>query len=529
MAVITSRDSLAGLVARDDAEQIHVDVLSIDEATELLVATLGEQRTAAEPDATASLAEACGRLPLALRIAAASLIQMPTVDIAEFVTMLASGQRLSSLAIAGDPDSSVGKALSFSYERLPDTDRRMFRLIGICPGRDISVDAAAALVRSDVAEAADRLARLTDAHLLVETASGRFRMHDLVREFATGLAEAEEGAESRVDALRSVLSWYAASAFHADATIRVNPSPADWIDDAIAVRHFDGESDALKWLDLEGPNITEAIYRTEATMPSQCWQLADVLFSWMQRRRPAREWADIYTVGLRAAISAGSPFGEDVMSSGLAIANIHLGRQGDALPLFRRSLELRRGAGDLYRTLTAMRNIGGVLGELDRVSESIQILEEANARVAEALVARPDDARLKREETSILESIAYARSRRPDLGAALQAYLRAAEAAERNGIPMVVASTTLGVAVNMMKLGRFDEAESWLVRSLAVADELGHELFRGRALGNYGLLAAHRGDLNEARRYLEIAAPYEVYGVRLELLYTMIAELESKS
>jgi transcriptional regulator with XRE-family HTH domain len=145
LVVVTSRDRLAGLVATHGAHRLGLDVLAPEEAVMLLARSLGEERVAAEPEATAAVAEACGFLPLALRIAAANLLDQPQHSIADYAGRLHAGNRLAELAVDGDPQAAVGVAFDASYTTLDPQARRLFRLLGLVPGPAVTAPAAAAL------------------------------------------------------------------------------------------------------------------------------------------------------------------------------------------------------------------------------------------------------------------------------------------------------------------------------------------------------------------------------------------------
>jgi len=130
LVLVTSRDRLDGLAAREGAHRLALDVLTPAESLALAAAVLGRDRVAAEPCATAELAALCGHLPLALRIVAANLAAQPGLSIADQVTAL-RGDRLDELAVIGDPDSSVRAAFDLSYRRLAPADQDLFRLLGI--------------------------------------------------------------------------------------------------------------------------------------------------------------------------------------------------------------------------------------------------------------------------------------------------------------------------------------------------------------------------------------------------------------
>ncbi|HVQ91156.1 MAG TPA: AfsR/SARP family transcriptional regulator, partial [Mycobacteriales bacterium] len=208
LVIVTSRDQLGGLVARDGAVRLALDVLTPAEARLLLARLLGADRVAAEPLAAAELAELCGRLPLALRIAAANLGAAPRTTIARYTSQLAAGDRLAALEVDGDPQASVRAAFELSYRDLPGAAQRLFRLLGLVPGPDLTPPAAAALAAVPVEQAARLLDRLAAAHLVEHRVPGRYGCHDLLRRYAAERAGSDDPAADRQAALGRLVDFY---------------------------------------------------------------------------------------------------------------------------------------------------------------------------------------------------------------------------------------------------------------------------------------------------------------------------------
>ncbi|MCA1676642.1 MAG: ATP-binding protein, partial [Actinobacteria bacterium] len=192
VVVVTSRDALAGLVARDGAARLDLDLLPPEDAVALLGALIGG-RVAAEPDAASALAGQCARLPLALRLAAELAAARPGTPLAALVAELADQQRRLELFDAdGDPRTAVRAVFSWSYQHLPAEAARAFRLLGLHPGPDLEPYAAAALTHTGVEQAQHLLDLLARAHLVQAAIPGRYGMHDLLRAYATYLAGLED-------------------------------------------------------------------------------------------------------------------------------------------------------------------------------------------------------------------------------------------------------------------------------------------------------------------------------------------------
>nr|WP_277347986.1 NB-ARC domain-containing protein [Streptomyces sp. HNM0574] len=189
--LVTSRNRLGGLVAREGAQPLELPVLAPHEARALLVAALGEQRVAADVESAEQLARLCGHLPLALRIAAARLACEPGLRIADLAAELAAGDRLRTLELDDDPSSAVRAAFAQSYGALDPEARRLFRLLSLVPGPEVTAPVAAVLLKSDEGDAGRLLRTLSAGHLLHSPARGRYGLHDLLREYGAERARRE--------------------------------------------------------------------------------------------------------------------------------------------------------------------------------------------------------------------------------------------------------------------------------------------------------------------------------------------------
>ena len=198
MVVVTSRDSLAGLVARDGAVRLEVDLLPAAEAVALLDSLVGT-RAAADPAAVAALAAQCARLPLALRVAAQLAVARPHAPLGELSAELtALEDRLALLDVGGDARGAVASVFSWSYRHLPADTARMYRLLGLHPAQDWDTRAAAALAGVKVARARQLLGALARTHLIQPADGGdRHQMHDLLRAYAASQAADRDSRQAR--------------------------------------------------------------------------------------------------------------------------------------------------------------------------------------------------------------------------------------------------------------------------------------------------------------------------------------------
>ncbi|HEY9411905.1 MAG TPA: BTAD domain-containing putative transcriptional regulator [Jiangellaceae bacterium] len=207
LALVTSRNRLPGLVAREGVHRIVLDVLPRPDSRALVTQLLGADRAEGEPEQVDALVGECAGLPLALRIAAAQLADEPHRPIDDYLNELRE-RGLETLALDDDEHSAVAAAFDLSYQRLDPDTRRSFRLLGVVPGLDVTVDAMAALTGATTHAARVTMRRLAGAHLLDEHAAGRYRLHDLLRDYARSRTDTEETAETRQVALTRLFTWY---------------------------------------------------------------------------------------------------------------------------------------------------------------------------------------------------------------------------------------------------------------------------------------------------------------------------------
>jgi DNA-binding SARP family transcriptional activator len=197
LVLVTSRNTLTGLAAAEGARLLPEHVLPPDMARQMLTACLGRQRAEADPVAIAEIARLCAYLPLALSVAAARAAARPGLPLAAVATELrADRSRLDALD-SGDPTVSVRDAFSWSYQGLSDPARRMFRVLGVHPGPDVSAAIASGLAGTSQAETDRSLAELTRAHLLAEHRPGRYTFDGLLRVYAAEQAAATDDEERR--------------------------------------------------------------------------------------------------------------------------------------------------------------------------------------------------------------------------------------------------------------------------------------------------------------------------------------------
>jgi len=376
LVLVTSRDRLDGLRARDGARLISLDVLTPADAADLLTRIVGVDRVTAEPEATAGLARACAYLPLALRITAADLAAHPHRTLAAHVADLGSDSQLTMLGLASDEQSAVRAAFDLSYAALDTEEQRVFRLLGAVPGPDVSAEAMAALAAVPPARAARLLDRLAAVNLVEQHAPGRFTCHDLLRRYARSRASRDNGG-----GLARLLSWYlhsteAATNMLQDQLVRL-PLPAP---ERVEPMSFQDPAHALAWLDAERTNLVAAVRHTAATGPRRlCLLLAYGLGRYFQLGTHVVDWLAAATAAAEAAEAEGDPRLRAAAVLNLARAYSFAARYELAAEHYAAALALGRQVGWSEMEAVALGNLGNICHELGRLTEAAEHHQSSRA------------------------------------------------------------------------------------------------------------------------------------------------------
>ncbi|MBM7170875.1 winged helix-turn-helix domain-containing protein [Streptomyces sp. G44] len=374
VTVVTSRYRLRGLIASDAARPVPVDVLEPEDGTALLAAVLGTERVRAEEVAARRLAELCGGLPLALRVAAARLADQPESSLGAMCAELSDeSRRLSLLDVE---DTGVRAALRLTVHRLPADAARQFAHLGRHPGRYVDRYAAAALADTDPAAAEAALDKLTAAHLVVRAGSGRWTLHDLVRLYARDL---DAGAEALLRVLDQLVTTVLAAADAAEPGDESCFSlPADFRPPR-ATREFAGREQAMAWYAAERDDLTLAVAAANcAGQHGRTWRI--VLGMWPRIVWRVRDgWAPLLRTALEAARADGDPRAESRVLALLGWVLTEEGRFGEALGHLEAAPVLAARVRDTRGEATALINLSlaqAALGGPDEAAEGCALAAE---------------------------------------------------------------------------------------------------------------------------------------------------------
>jgi tetratricopeptide (TPR) repeat protein len=356
LALITSRDELADLVAHEGARPLALDLLDQAEAVELLARRIGHHRVQAEMDAAAELAERCARLPLALAIVAARAAMNPDFPLDAIAEELRNEpDRLETLT-TGNPDTSVRAAFSWSYQALRSPAARMLRLLGLHPGPDIYLPVAASLAAVPSAQARTLLAELTRAHLLSEYTPHRYWFHDLLRTYAAQQAASNDTTRDRHAATHRALDYYLHSAFAAERCINPGRDPIvlGTPEPGALAEQFTCDEQAWQWFINEHANLLAAIDQAvRQGLDTHAWQLPWATATFLDRRG---HWNDLLTTHQTALAAAGRAGDQAAQASThrlLSHANLLLGKPTSAFAHLEQSIVLWRDLGDPVGQATA--------------------------------------------------------------------------------------------------------------------------------------------------------------------------------
>jgi tetratricopeptide (TPR) repeat protein len=377
LVAVTTRWRITGL-AMDGAHFIELGPLNDTSGIELFGRMIGSGRTAAEAEAARSVVRLCGGLPLAVCIAGARLASHARWPIGRVAAELASEQhRLAVLSISGD--WSVRAVFDVSYQALPATAGRLYRLLSLIPGPDFGAELAAAAGGIDLPEAMQLLETLTAASLLEETVDRRFRFHDLVRLHAREQAQTEPEQE-RTAAVARTVGWYLARAVAADIVI----IPGRWhLNPMYEQAHasppaYDGPPAALRSMESELPGLLAAVRAAhEEGLHEQAWQLCEAMWGLFAYRKYFRHWIDTHVLGLASARACGDARAEARMRVQLGYAHLNLGRPEQAREEFTQALTLARQEGHRIGEATALEQVGLADMSLGRADGAIRAFTEA--------------------------------------------------------------------------------------------------------------------------------------------------------
>ncbi len=494
MVLITSRSQLGGLAAANGARLINLEVFSHAEAVQMLTARLGTTRAAAEPGAVDEMARLGACLPLALAVAAARAATRPRFPLAAVAAELAdSVGRLDALD-TGDPGSSVRAVFSWSVRQLSDESARMFRLLGLHPGPDISVPAAASLAALAETDARRVLGELARAHLIAEHVPGRYTFHDLLRAYAAEQAQHSDSDSDRREATGRVLDHYLHTA--ARAARLINPSAEQVVlvppRPGAAAGQLADRRQAFAWFEAEHQVLLTAVALATGSSPDRhAWQLPWAMAPFLQARGHYQEWAATQRTALAAASRLGDTAAQALSGRLLASACTNLGDHDQARDHYASSL-------------TLYQRLGNRLGQA-KIHLNLSVLAERQGRYADALGHDEQALRLyraigdKANEAEALNSVGWDHALLGDYQQARAFCRQALTLSAETGDRWTEAAAWDSLGYAEYHLGNLAEAAACYQRALSLYREAGARLGEAETLTHLGDTRHAAGDLAPAR------------------------------
>jgi DNA-binding SARP family transcriptional activator/tetratricopeptide (TPR) repeat protein len=495
LVLVTSRRRLAGL---DHTQTLSLDTLPAADAVALFTSTAGESRLADQPpELVAEVVDLCGRLPLAIRIAAARLRSRPVWHLGDLVRRLRDQQhRLGELA-AGQ--RSVTAALDLSYHDLSADQQQAYQLLGLHPGPEFDTHATAALLDSTLLHASRVLDQLLEAHLLQEPTPGRYRFHDLTRAHAACSAIGDPTSPATVAALGRLLDYYRHTSSTAMDTAypydrehrpQVPPAhtPSPELTDPAA---------ALAWLDTELPNLLAAArYATGHTRPEHplhllhLLHLSTILHRHLLSRGRYHDAESLHHQTLTTARAAGGQAGQLTALNGLGDIHRFQGRYKEATDHHEEALRIARATGHRNGELNALTGLGWIHRRQGRYGQAVHHHEQA-LQIAHATGNHP-------AELDALNGLGHIHLMQGHYGQAAHHHEQALQIARATGNHPAELTALNGLGHIHLMQGRNGQAAHHNEQALRIARATGHRPGELNALTGLGHIHLRRGQYGQA-------------------------------
>jgi tetratricopeptide (TPR) repeat protein len=376
--LVTSRSRLSALAG---SHGVSLGALPPDQAGRLLAAIIGAERAAAEPEAMAAIAALCGYLPLALRIAGARLVSRSAWTASWFAARLSDESRRLDLLRAGD--LAVRASFALSYDSQGEAEQLAFRALGLLAA-DFPAWNLAALLETDEIEAEQLLEELADAALVDivgvdATGLIRYRLHDLLRDFARELLNRAEDPGSTRDRLARLIGEYIGAAELACSLVHPG-APGSAVPPSKLLAGDVVRGDPWGWLTAERAALAGLVGQAHAaSLWDQAWRLAEALAPAFDWRADWRAWERTHELGLDAARHSADLAAQGRILRSLGVLNRELGRYDEAVTLLTQAAGILADCGARDQRATAMRNLGDAYRYQGRLTDAIDAFAVALA------------------------------------------------------------------------------------------------------------------------------------------------------
>jgi DNA-binding SARP family transcriptional activator/tetratricopeptide (TPR) repeat protein len=488
LVVITSRRRLKGL----DAHVLALDVLPQSDAAALVCATAGPERIDADDPLLPEVAELCGRLPLALRIAGRLLRHRPAWTIADLARMLNDQRHI--IGVLSDGEHDLSAVLGLSYRILPVGERRLLRNLGLVPGPDFDDHAVAALTGTEPTTVESLLENLLDCNLLIQHDPRRYRLHDLIRQFARALV-ADDPADARDTALDRLLDYYQHTAERADAMISRHPMPAPATPPPAYPPALADPDAARAWLHAERANLLAAVqHATARTCQRRVIALIAGLTTLMRTDGPWPEAITLHTAAATAAQAIGDQLSQANALTSLGDLQVLSGDYEGAARNLRHALSLCQDLGERQGQANALIS----LGDLQRLSGDY----EGAARNLQHALGLCQDLGERHGQANALTSLGDLQVLSGDYEGAARNLEHALGLCQDLGERQGQANALIALSNVQRQIGDYEGAARNLQHALGLYQDLGERHGQANALARLGDVREKIGDYQGASRDL---------------------------
>jgi DNA-binding SARP family transcriptional activator/tetratricopeptide (TPR) repeat protein len=490
LVLVTSRRRLPAL---EGLVTLPLDALPQQDAVELFTRIVGEDRTAEDPEGVAAIVELCGRLPLAVRIAAARFRERASWSVAHLRELM--GDQEQRAMFLDSDEGSVHMVLALSYRQLPEKHARLFRLLSVYPGPEFDAESVALLADMTVGQARSILESLFDDNLVLEAGPGRYHLHDLVRDSAARLCVEHDTEEERRRALerlvdftvRKAVTWCAPLA---RGPFRTAPDLGDG-SGSIPVPEPKSATHALELLIRDATGLIEvARAALTARIPGRDWQLVCALQPYFRHVHYAAPALDLFEAALKAARRDGDERGEALCLTGTGLALRDRRRTDEARLRFEDAIQISRRRNDRSAEMYQLTDHGVVMVVEERLPEAYE-----SFRSALTLVEGLDDPELAAALNNNLGGVCR------ELGRTTEGYKYLTESLklyENAGRDQAEALTLGNLGMLLIQEHRFAEAADFLSQSKRKAQAGGHTSVEGTAEASLCVTSRAQGDLESA-------------------------------
>jgi DNA-binding SARP family transcriptional activator/tetratricopeptide (TPR) repeat protein len=472
--LITSRRRLMEI---PEATSIPLDVMPADDAAQLFTLTVGARAGAGQDADIEAVVRLCGYLPLAIGMVGARLKHRPAWSVAVLRDQLAKASPFKSL-----DDGRLAAAFGLSYMQLTPEQQRLLRLLPVHPGEDVEPGTVGAILGTSRQAAEDLLEDLLDVHLCAQRRHGRYGMHDLVRQYMSGLGDAD--ADAARERMWGHYLGTAATALAALYPLR----PAKQVEPESSV------DDPRGWLSAEHRNLLAVV--ADLVRHERPERIGDICYAYAVHLQSIGRYHDCLILNGHAlwAAAAGGDLAAVAETHGsLGTTYGRLGRFAEALDHHMCHLDIARQSGDRWAEAKARTAIGVMqfrLGEYDAAIESqvgaLELMRTVGDRVGEG-----------RAWNNLGISYHYLGRYEEALASIRRALVIHRETGNRVG--ETNALTNAGAACE--HIGRYDEALVYQQEAIVLARELGNRPSEAFVLVNLGSVYQQLGQYDDALRY----------------------------